>query len=259
MKGYLVIIPYLASEAQGRELELAVRGWHQHFREQHRIVIVGDMPRFDMPPGYAEYIPCPRIPDTPGQYRPHLDIINKIDVALHDYPEYDGFIYTCDDIYAVNDFGIEEVLFPKVQDWVIPVIADDEGNGWWKDLGKTRAVCEKSGYAMHNWVCHLPVYYDRKRYMEILDRHDCRNTSYVVENLYFNAYYAKRMPLVLSKGNNLKYPIQSKFNPAEFEAALATKIWVYNSVGGWCKELEEMLLNHYGCSTDYPTKDRSQR
>lgn len=245
MDKFLIIIPFLKGEAQGHELELAVTGWQRHFLSPHHICIVGDEPDFKLPEN-ATWLDCPRIAPVEGQYLPHLDIVHKFDIALHEYPEYDSFIYACDDQYAVNDFDIEEIKFPKVQDWVMPVVADDEGNGWWKDLGKTRAVCEKSGYAMHNWVCHLPVYYDRKRYMEILDRHDCRKTSYVVENLYFNAYYAKRMPLVLSKGNNLKYPIQSKFNPAEFEAALATKIWVYNSVGGWCKELEERLKIHYG-------------
>lgn len=244
MESYLVIIPYLAKEAQGRELQLAVQGWRRHFLEPHRIVIVGDVPEFPIWETY-DFIPCPRIAPVEGQYLPHLDIIHKIDVALRKYPEYDGFIYTCDDIYAVNDFGIEEIMFPKVQDWVMPVIADDEGNGWWRDLGKTRAVCEKHGYAMHNWVCHLPVYYDRGKYESTLLAYDCRKVSYVVENLYFNAFYANRVPYVLSKGNNFKYPIQSKFNPAEFCAALATKIWVYNSVGGWCDELEQRLRKHY--------------
>lgn len=252
MESYLVIIPYLKGEAQGKELELAIAGWRKHFRAPAKIVVVGDWPEINMGDLYGismaeqfDFIHCPRLHPVEGQYLPHLDIIHKIDVALPLYPEYDGFIYTCDDIYAVNDFGPEEILFPKVQDWVMPVVADDEGNGWWRDLGKTRAVCEKRGYAMHNWVCHLPVYYDRKKYQRIIDRHGCRETSYVVENLYFNAFHSNRVPLVLSKGNNLKWPFQSKFVPAEFDAALATKVWVYNSVGGWCEELEERLRKHY--------------
>lgn len=244
MESYLVIIPYLAKEAQGRELELAVHGWRKHFLARHHIVIVGDVPKFKIPRGVS-FINCPRIAPVEGQYLPHLDIINKIETALRHYPEYDGFIYTCDDIYAVNDFGPEEILFPKVQDLVMPVVAADEGNGWWRDLGKTRDVCVKNGYALHNWVCHLPVYFDRAAYLACLDRHDCRKTSYVVENLYFNAFWSNRVPLVLSKGNNLKWPVQSKYNPAELQAAFATKIWIYNSVGGWCQDLEDELKRHY--------------
>lgn len=242
----LVIIPYLASEAQGRELELAVAGWRKHFLVPHRIVVVGDWPKHSFPPGHIDFIPCPRIEAVEGQYLPHLDIIHKIDVALAAFPEYDQFIYTCDDIYAVNDFGMEEILFPKVQDAVMPVVAGDEGNGWWRDLGRTRSVCEKMGYSLRNWVCHLPVYYDRRKYEEILDRHDCRRTSYVVENLYFNAYFSNRVPLVLSKGNNLKWPVQNIGDREGLEMAFREKIWIYNSVGGWSAELEEMLLNHYG-------------
>lgn len=242
MESYLVIIPYLAGEAQGNELELAVKGWKRHFKEPHQIVIVGDWPKFS---GNYEFIHCPRIEPVEGQYLPHLDIIHKIDVALQNFPEYDGFIYTCDDIFAVNDFGMEEILFPKVQDAVMPIISDDEENGWWRDLGKTRIVCEENGYGLRNWVCHLPVYYDRLKYLEIIERHDCRETSYVVENLYFNAFWSNRVPLVLSKGNNLKYPVQGAFIKKEVTAAFGEKIWIYTSVSGWCKELEEMLEEHY--------------
>lgn len=247
MNGHLIIIPYLAKEAQGHELELAVAGWRRHFLSPHHICIVGDEPDFKLP-GNATWLDCPRIAPVERQYLPHLDIIHKIDHALQNFPEFGSFIYACDDQYAVNDFDIEEVMFPKVQDWVMPVVADDEGNGWWRDLGKTRKVCGENGYAMHNWVCHLPVCYDRSAYLAVIEGHGCRQTSYVVENLYFNALWSNRIPYVLNKGNNFKYPVQSKFNPAEFEAALATKIWVYNSVNGWCKELEEKLMKHYGLS-----------
>ena len=54
----------------------------------------------------------------------------------------------------------------------MPVVAGDEGNGWWRDLGRTREVCLKMGYGLRNWVCHLPVCYDRAKYLEIIDRHD---------------------------------------------------------------------------------------
>lgn len=244
MDSYLVIIPYLAKEAQGNELQLALKGWRRHFLAPHRIVVVGDEPRFPINE-WAGFIPCPRIKPVEGQYLPHLDIIHKIDVALRLFPEYEGFIYTCDDIFSVNDFGPEEILFPKVQDAVMPFVADDEGNGWWRDLGKTRTVCERNGYGLRNWVCHIPVYYDRLKYLDIIDRHGCRETSYIIENLYFNAFYGNRVPLVLGKGNNLKYPVQGAFNRKEVEAAFREKIWIYTSVSGWCEELEEMLEEHY--------------
>ena len=246
MDGYLVIIPYLAEEAQGRELEFAIKGWRKHFLAPHRIVVVGDIPNVPLSLWDSfDFIPRERVPETPGQYRPHLDILSKIDSALWHYLEYDGFIYTCDDIFAVNDFGPEEILFPKVQDAVMPVVADDEGNGWWRDLGKTRAVCEKYGYGLRNWVCHVPVFYDRHKYSEIIGRHECSKTSYVVENLYFNAFWSNRVPLVLNRGNNIKYPVQGAFNKEEVKAAFKEKIWIYTSVSGWCKELEAMLEEHY--------------
>lgn len=245
MDKFLVIIPYLAREAQGREISFAIAGWHKHFLAPHRIVVVGDYPTL-LDGQECDFIPCPRIAPVEGQYLPHLDIIHKIDQALIRYTDYDGFIYTCDDIYAVNDFGPEEILFPKVQDAVMPMVADDEGNGWWRDLGRTRDVCQKNGYGLRNWVCHLPVFYERSKYEYIIEKYGCRETSYVVENLYFNVFWNNRVPLVLSKGNNLKYPVQGFFNKNEVAAAFREKIWIYNSVSGWCDELAAMLDEHFG-------------
>ena len=46
---YLVVIPFKAGEAQGNELMLAIRGWMKHFKEQFRIVIVGDVEDLELP------------------------------------------------------------------------------------------------------------------------------------------------------------------------------------------------------------------
>ena len=244
MNGHLIIIPFIAKEAQGRELEFALKGWKRHFQAPAHIVVVGDyVPACGI--DGVEFINCPRIEPVEGQYLPHLDIINKIDTALRHFPEYDQFCYSCDDIYAVNDFGPEEIMFPKVQDAVMPIIEGDESNGWWRDLEKTRRRCVEWGYETRNWVCHLPVMYDRVKYEAILAAHNCRKESFVVENLYYNCYYANRVPLVLGKGNNLKFPIQGAFNSADIDRAFREKIWIYNSEGGWCKELEDKLEQHF--------------
>ena len=39
---FLVVIPYLASAAQGRELEYAIAGWRRHFKEDFLIVLTGE-------------------------------------------------------------------------------------------------------------------------------------------------------------------------------------------------------------------------
>lgn len=241
-----IVIPYLASQAQGRELEYAVAGWRRHFEQPHHIFIIGDYHPVVSTGDDITFIACPRVEEIPGQYRPHLDHVNKFRTFMRLHPEYDGFIYACDDMYAVNDFGMPEVLLPKI-------IAMDMGgdpnsdNGWQRDCFKTRAYCISHDLPIMNWVCHLPVYYDRRMLTSIYDALDCDHVSYVVENIYFNTFYKDRKPLKLDiRYDNLKCGVyRPNPNLDVIRKAFETKVWITNSVKGWIPELDWMLNRYY--------------
>jgi len=242
----LVVIPYLSSGAQGRELELAVKGWKKHFKEKHEIVIVGDFDKnvekalvFD----HVTFIECPQIPIVPGQYRPHLDHVHKFRKVRETFPRSKGFIYTCDDIYAVADFTLREVLVPKmpVRGFFFGISHSFGGvPDWSSDKQKTGELCFRAKLPVRNWVCHMPVYYEWERLLDMYDRYNCDRISYIAENIYFNE----------------KYPDEiDAFDEAEFHDEVKTEklnlrpigsvIWISNSIGGWSKELEEILDKYY--------------
>ena len=100
----VVGIPYFAAGAQGRELEFAVAGWRRHFKERHIIAIVGDHHPVCDSGDDIVFIDCPRIAPVDGQYLPALDVINKILHLRDAFPASEGFVWSNDDIYAVNDF-----------------------------------------------------------------------------------------------------------------------------------------------------------
>ena len=241
----LVVIPYLAREAQGRELEYAVAGWRRHFKEEHHIVIVGDHHKVVDTGDDITFIECPRIDDVPGQYMPHLDHVHKFRKVREAYPDVKGFIYACDDMYAVNDFTMIEVLFPKKDR---EIIGDrNSANGWHRDQWKTKEMCLKERLPIDNWVCHLPVYYEWDKLFEIYDKYDCEHESYVVENLYFNTYYKNRVPVQLSLlHDNLKCGVyRAHPDMSIVREAFVNKIWISNGVTGWIPELDNMLKNYY--------------
>ena len=248
MKKYLVVIPYLAKDAQGSELELAVAGWCKHFKEKHRIVIVGDHhPAVDTGRDIS-FIPCPRIDPVEGQYLPHLDIVHKFRKVRSLFPKTDGFIYACDDMYAVKDFTMQHVLVPK-----LPHEGDDirvfdwrKEGGWLSDLGKTRELCEREGFTQKNWVCHLPVFYEWDRLLDIYDKYDCDHESYIVENIYYNQiaiHYAMNGIQVLD-ADYFQYEVKTS-HPGIESAEDAGKIWITNANTGWSKSLEDILRKHY--------------
>ena len=240
-KEILVVIPYLASAAQGNELELAVTGWQLFFREPHRIVIVGDDPGFT---GYGiEHIPCPRIGPVPGQYLPHLDHVHKFRTVRRHFPDSEGFIYTCDDIYPTAPFTMEDVVQPKEPVLGFPFKLFDWKHGkisWHSDKGKTGELCARQGLPVRNWVCHLPVYYEWDKLLSIYDRYDCDHVSYIVENIYFNMEY----PDVSQAVSERLYHDEVKTSHPDIRPVGSVK-WISNANSGWSEELERILQEHY--------------
>ena len=243
----LIVIPYLAKEAQGRELDYAVKGWRTHFKEPYHIVVVGDWNKVVESGKDISFIPCPQIPDTGVEnYRPHLDHINKFRAVREKYPDSYGFIYTTDDVYAVNDFTMADILMPKI-------VSRDMGgdakspNGWKRDLARTRETCVENNLPLWNWVCHLPVYYDWRKLLNVYDLFGCDNRSYIVENLYFNLYCNGVNP-VLIEGNNsvYKYCVNNTHpNVEELRRALKEKIWINNTPDGYRSDFDNVMYEHF--------------
>lgn len=246
MSKILVIIPYCAEGAQGRELELALDGWQKHFKEDYTIMVVGDWSDAVLNRKDVFFVNCPRIthPDD-GNYLPHLDHVNKFKRVLHLFNKYDGFIYACDDMYAVRDFTLKDVQKLKY-------LEDDmggdflSGNAWDRDMAKTRNLCVKNGLPLRNWVCHLPVYYDKKKLFEIFEKYDCANNSCVLENVYFNTYHAKDKAVLIDDKSKYRFALNRKnVSTKAIEDAIKNRIWIVNSPLGWSDRLEKLLLKHY--------------
>lgn len=239
MNKILVIIPYCAEGAQGHELELAVNGWLKHFNEDFELVLVGDY----SPAAVDTFIECPRIVHRDdGNYLPHLDHVHKFLTVLRLYPDAEGFIYACDDMYAVRDFTLADVKRLKYID-------DDMGgsllspNAWERDVAKTRNLCVAEGLPVRNYVCHLPVWYDRDKLLAIYKKYDCEHDSCVVEDIYFNTYYAGEDADHVDKwrlGLN-----STELSEEELRERMNGVTWVTNSPLGWSEKLEKVLTEHY--------------
>lgn len=248
-KEVLVVIPYLSKAAQGRELEYAVAGWRKHFREKFKIVIVGDYHPVVESGEDIIFIECPRVSwPGKGNYWAHIDHVNKFKKVREYFPDSFGFIYTCDDIYAVNDFTLEDVLQPKIRcreiggSFLSP-------NAWVVDNYKTKNKLMSKGLPTMNWVCHLPVYYEWDKLFYIYERYRCASKSYVVEQLYFNTFFADTNPVVVEEDGPTKWQYKmwdKSYTGDELREAIKDKIWVCNSVRGWKDEIDKVLSGYYG-------------
>lgn len=244
-----VVIPYISSEAQGREIVYAVAGWNRHFREPHRICIVGDRPPqevLDMPG--VEWLEKPRQnrEDYPGQYLPHIDHAHKFSAFLEAHPEVDGFIRVADDCYAVNDFDLPFVRQLRLNRESMS--GSGERGGWYADEEKTMKLLKRLRFPTRGWTTHLPLYYERRKLMHIIDTYDLLHNSYVIEALYFNMWYPHRVAQLLNIDFDCVRCGVWRSNPRlnYIDNAFRTKVWITNSIAGWIPALEERLKNYFG-------------
>lgn len=244
----IVAIPYLAKGAQGDELEWAIAGWEQHFKEKNfTIVIVGDnhpcISRYDN----ALYLSAPRVAPVEGEYLPALDIINKMTLLCKTFPLARGIVWSADDIYAVNNFDLSDIKFLKMLEPDLQGFALSDPNPWRAMMARTREALSAEGYPTRNFALHLPCLYDCDKLTQMIDKYDLRRRSLSVQSLYFNIYYGDRVPFRLNSAtDNLKLGIYTKHPTLDdIRAAFRSKIWLNNSVVGFVPEFYHELEKHY--------------
>lgn len=243
----LVVIPYFSAGAQGKELSLAIAGWKRHFKANFRIVVVGDYCQTIEDDEEISYISSPRVDAVAGQYLPHIDMVNKFYRVRECYPKHAGFIYSCDDIYAVGDFGIEDVQVLKTDghECLGNIMST---NGWLRDRAKTRALLDAEGLAHRGFVCHLPVWYEWDKLLPLYERYNGRRASAIYEEIYFNKYFAGRQALDVETLESF-YRLELRdrqYTDDDLRRAVGKKIWITNTVAGWSDNLERFLNRYYG-------------
>ena len=241
----LVLIPHLPAGQQGHELTLAITGWRKYFKEDFTIALMGEkLPVID---GVIN-VESPRVPDVPGEYRQHLDYVSCARKARERFPDTKGFIVAGDDVFAVNDFTMEDVMVPKVMANQITTKCDKrEHNQWWRNFTKTGRILKEQGYPLLNWTTHLPHYYEWDKLFSIYDRYDCDHSSYVIENLYYNVFPPEGKPVTIKRNDRWKYEVNyTPLNLVELITALSGKIWVNCTEHGWSVQMEDALAEHYG-------------
>ena len=244
----LVVIPYLSKAAQGREIECSVAGWRKHFKEDYLIVLVGDYNPIVETGDDITFIKCPRVKrPSQGNYWAHIDHVNKFRKVREAYPESEGFIYTCDDIYAVRDFTLADVKRPKVRLREITG-SFHHPNAWVREDYRTKKILMKHNLPVMNWVCHLPVYYEWDKLLAIYDKYDCDTKSRIVEQLYFNTYFADSDYIIIEEDGPTDYQFKFWNKQASIEElrdSIGKKIWISNAEKGWSPEMEDVLSTYY--------------
>ena len=239
----LVVMPYCQRGSQGNEIRLMLKAWRKFCQFKYHFAVIGEFDEkliSEFP--WVDFIREPRVPRKPDQYNPHLDIQHKMEVAFNMFKgTYEGFLYVCDDFYAIKPFDIKDVTTIYYHE--LGFTGDNtKPKFFWKyDKWKTRQLLDRYNLPHINYTAHYPCYFEFARFKRLWDRFNMREESYVPEDVYYNSFEHEDP---ISDSEVRLAVCVPNFPKERFDQAVKnpkTK-FVFNSVEGWSKDLENWLM-----------------
>jgi hypothetical protein len=239
---HLIILPYIQSRSQGKELKMCLNGWRKNCQFDYHFVVIGEFDeslRTEF--HWVEFIHCPTIEKKDSQYNPHLDIQHKMELAMERFGDkYDGFIRMADDIYAIKPFELEDITTVHYHSSEFIGKKDSPPSYWSHDKWKTRQLLDKDNLPHINYTTHYPYWYEFSKLSEIWNKFNMREESYVLEDVYFN-YYSHSEP-ILDIEARLAVLDANTYEKVLCNAENKPNIkFICNSNNGWSKGLENEL------------------
>lgn len=209
-KKILLVIPYLAAEAQGGELETAVNGWRKNFKGSLDIVVIGDDTPITKKLEAEDKIQHVLMSRGIDSNEPAIDIAHKMLSIIERYAnDYKGCIWSNDDIYPVNPISLSDIKLLKTTGSEL-VGAEDSENHFKRNMFRTQVALQEAGKPIYNYSNHLPNWFDFERLFKIIDEFKCTEVPYLINSLYFNYYYPNEKSIrvnVNEPDNGYKYAV----------------------------------------------------
>ena len=245
-----VVIPFVSEFAQANELQLALRGWHENFREDFNVVVIGD--RAPWMSDELDVIQCKRIGNNPP-----IDVANKMLLAIDSDLVTEKFIWANDDQYLVSPCMTADFETLKCTGKL-----NNKNFGetlYQRNKKRTSDLLKK--YKLNNWdfSSHTPFVFEKSKLLELIKRFDLTKEAYLIATLYYNWYFNGFVPYHLETRealvfDNIKIGVYRQ-DPdfGLMKKLLPGKKIVNNSERGWTPQLSAIL------NTTFPKKCRFEK
>lgn len=239
-----VVIPFLAKAAQGKELLYALRSMEKYFREDFRVIIIGDRPEWIS----EEVI---HIPHSCISKNPQIDVIDKIKTVVGSEEVNEKFIWTNDDIYFVSPVSLADIATLKI-------VGDlknmpKAGTVYATNREKTIALLEAAKLPTLNFETHLPVEFEKEKIVQLFEEFaQLQEGGYLFSSVYFNRFFPDWKPILLdwTKDNWMLRVVSSNPDPALFRKFVNMSKFLNNSENGYSPFIEKYL------ETKFPEKSK---
>ena len=226
--GPVIVIPFRANKAKGKELLYAIRAWEKHLPDVRIILIGNTLPELTGLVGH--------IPHKPVSDNPQIDVANKMAAAIASDLVPEVFIWSNDDIYCVSDIHPADLAVLKA----VPggLVMKGAGSGIYGENGaRTLKALKDEGIAKpFDYAAHTPVVFEKTKLAETLVKFKCTKEGHLVSSLYFNTHYPNVRPVILDntgQGSVVASVFRENPNPKVMPTIFATQKWVNNNDKGW--------------------------
>lgn len=238
-QGPVVVIPFLANKAKGKELLYAIRAWEKHLPDV-MIILVGDT----LPELNEKVL---HIPHKPMSDNPQIDVASKMAAAIASDLVPEVFVWSNDDIYCVSDIQPAELLLLKAMPGGLA--AKGSSNGIYRENAlRTLKALKAAGIEKpYDYATHTPVVFEKSKLADTLATYKCTKEGHLVSSLYFNTHFPKVKPVILDnsgRGSVVASVFRPNPNPQVMPTIFATQKWVNNNDPGW-KAVEPYLVKMF--------------
>jgi len=237
-----VCIPYVRSLAQGNELQLAIRGWAENFKQGMNIVVIGD--REDWMNDLVHVIECERISNNPP-----LDVVHKMMLAIESDQVTDKFIWANDDQYLISPCMLADFETLKCTGKL-----GDKNMGstlYQQNKKRTFDFLVKHGAPTWDFSTHTPFVFEKDLLEDMIKSFELTKEAHLVATLYFNWYFPYFIPYecegpIALENDNLKVGVyRQNADLDRLKKLMPRKKILSNSESGWSPALSEILNKQF--------------
>lgn len=237
-----VCIPYVKALAQGNELQLALRGWAENFKQEMNIVVIGD--REDWMNDLVHVIECERISNNPP-----LDVVNKMLLAIESDQVTEKFIWANDDQYLISPCMLADFETLKCTGRL-----GEKSIGstlYQQNKKRTAELLLKNNKGTWDFSTHIPFVFEKEKLQTIIDEFNMTEVPLLVATLYFNYWFPGFIPYecegpIPLEHDNLKVGVYRQNADLErLKNLLLRKKLISNSESGWTNKLSEILNSFF--------------
>ena len=236
-----VVFPYFKEMAQGKELLYAIRSLEKNFRQDFKVVVIGDAE--DWFNDEVIHIAADRVSENP-----QVDTLHKLKLAIADERVSDGFVWMNDDIYTVSPTLLADIQILTAQGKLAYI--PDSTKVYEVNRNKTIDSLKSlaSNIPTHNYDTHTPFFFEKEKLVLLFEEiPKLSSEGLLIPSIYFNMYFFEHIPSQIDgvTGNYMLRLVSKNTDPVAFSKYIVGKKFLNNSELGYNDLLVKFLESNF--------------